>query len=166
MEQNPSSHLFWLHFGCHDSYNFLPIERVVYWPPSLLTYQNWWKVKVLVAQSYLTLCNPMDYNPPGSPVHGILQQEYWSGLPFSSPGNLPDPEIEPGSPALQVDSLPSEPLPTSRAGIFGTFGVLGAIPSILVPDTPKFPKIPVLLLGSIGEMRLEFSEWFNSWRNS
>ena len=87
-------------------------------------------------------------------------------MPFSSPGNLPDPEIEPGSPALQVDSLQSEPLPTSRAGIFGTFGVLGAIPPILVPDTLKFPKIPVLLLGSIGEMRLEFSEWFNSWRNS
>ena len=37
------------------------------------------------------------------------RQEYWSGLPFPSPGNLPDPEIEPGSPALQADSLPSEP---------------------------------------------------------
>ena len=37
------------------------------------------------------------------------RQEYWSGLPFPSPGDLPDPGIEPGSPALQVDSLPSEP---------------------------------------------------------
>ena len=37
------------------------------------------------------------------------KQEYWSGLPCPSPGNLPDPEIEPWSPALQVDSLPSEP---------------------------------------------------------
>ena len=36
-------------------------------------------------------------------------QEYWSGLPFPSPGNLPDPRIEPGSPALQADSLLSEP---------------------------------------------------------
>ena len=35
-------------------------------------------------------------------------QEYWSGLPFPSPGDLPDPGIEPESPALQVDSLPSE----------------------------------------------------------
>ena len=35
-------------------------------------------------------------------------QEYWSGLPFPSPGDLPDPVIEPGSPALQADSLPSE----------------------------------------------------------
>ena len=36
-------------------------------------------------------------------------QEYWSGLPFPSPGDLPDPAIEPGSPALQTDSLPTEP---------------------------------------------------------
>ena len=34
--------------------------------------------------------------------------EYWTGLPFPSPGDLPDPGVEPGSPALQVDSLPSE----------------------------------------------------------
>ena len=40
---------------------------------------------------------------------GFLRQEYWSGLPFPSPGDLPDPEIEPGSPTLQADSLPSEP---------------------------------------------------------
>ena len=37
------------------------------------------------------------------------RQEYWSGLPFPSPGDLPDPGIEPGSPTLQADSLPSEP---------------------------------------------------------
>ena len=37
------------------------------------------------------------------------RQEYWSGLPFLSPGDLLDPEIKPGSPALQADSLPSEP---------------------------------------------------------
>ena len=40
---------------------------------------------------------------------GFSRQEYCSGLPFPSPGNLPDPRIEPGSPALQVDFLPSEP---------------------------------------------------------
>ena len=39
----------------------------------------------------------------------FFRQEYWSGLPFPSPGNLPDPEIEPGSPALQAGSLRSEP---------------------------------------------------------
>ena len=37
------------------------------------------------------------------------RQEYWSGLPFPSPGDLPDPGTEPGSPALQADALPSEP---------------------------------------------------------
>ena len=40
---------------------------------------------------------------------GFLRQEYWSGLPFPSPGDLPDPGIEPRSPTLQVDSLLSEP---------------------------------------------------------
>ena len=40
---------------------------------------------------------------------GFPRQEYWSGLPFPSPGDLPDPGIEPGSPTLQADSLPSEP---------------------------------------------------------
>ena len=38
----------------------------------------------------------------------LSKQEYWSGLPFPSPGDLPDPRIEPGSPALQTDVLPSE----------------------------------------------------------
>ena len=37
------------------------------------------------------------------------RQEYWSGLPFPSPGDLPDPGIEPGCPALQADALLSEP---------------------------------------------------------
>ena len=59
-------------------------------------------------QSCLTLCNPMDCSPAGSSVHGILQQEYWSGLPFPSPGDLPDPGIESRFPALQADSLPLE----------------------------------------------------------
>ena len=40
---------------------------------------------------------------------GFPRQEYWSGLPFPSPGDLPNPGIEPGSPTLQADALPSEP---------------------------------------------------------
>ena len=39
---------------------------------------------------------------------GFSGQEYWNGLPFSSPGDLPDPGIEPGSPTFQVDASPSE----------------------------------------------------------
>ena len=40
---------------------------------------------------------------------GFSRQEYWRGLPFPSPGDLPDPEIEPRSPTLQADTLTSEP---------------------------------------------------------
>ena len=112
-------------------------------------------VCVLIAQSYLSLCDPMDCNSPGSSVHGILQgrilewvakpfsrvssqprdrthvfciigrfftvwatreaqcwnsclQEYWSGLPSPSPQELPNPGIEPWSPASQADPLPFE----------------------------------------------------------
>ena len=58
-----------------------------------------------VAQSCPTLYDPMDCSLPGSSVHGFPRQKYWSGLPFPSPGDLPDPGIKPGSPALQADSL-------------------------------------------------------------
>ena len=67
--------------------------------------------KVWVAQLCPTLCDPMI---PWTIVHqvppsmGFSRQEYWSGLPFPSPGDLPDPGIEPISPTLQVDSLPTE----------------------------------------------------------
>ena len=50
-------------------------------------------------------CNPIDCSLPGS-SRGFTRQEYWSGLPFPSPGALPDSGIQPGSPALQADSLP------------------------------------------------------------
>ena len=40
---------------------------------------------------------------------GFSRQEYWSGLPFPSPGDLPDPGMEPGSPVLEADVLTSEP---------------------------------------------------------
>ena len=43
------------------------------------------------------------------PSMGFSRQEYWSGLPFPSPGDLPDPGIELESPALQAHALPSEP---------------------------------------------------------
>ena len=53
-------------------------------------------------------CDPMNCSLPGSSVDGILQAEYQSGLPFPSPGDLPDPGIKPRYPALQADSLPTE----------------------------------------------------------
>ena len=62
----------------------------------------------LAAKSYLTLHDPIDCSPPGSSIHGLLQARIWSGLPFPSSGDLPNPGTEPRSPALQTDSLPSE----------------------------------------------------------
>ena len=56
-------------------------------------------------QSWLAPWNPVDCSPPGSSVHGIFRQEYWSGLLFVPPRVLPDPGIKPKSPAWQVDSL-------------------------------------------------------------
>ena len=67
------------------------------------------KVKVIVAQSCPTLCDPMDCSPSDSFVHGIPQARCWSGLPFPPPGDLPNPGVEPGSPAQQADWLSSEP---------------------------------------------------------
>ena len=64
-----------------------------------------------VAQSCPTLCHPMDWSLEPGRLQSMefSRQEYWSGLPFPSPGDLPDPGIEPRSPALQVDALTSEP---------------------------------------------------------
>ena len=65
----------------------------------------------LVTQLCPTLCDLMDYSLPGSSVHGIFsRQEYWSVLPFPSPGHFPHPGIKSVFPAFQVDPLLSEPL--------------------------------------------------------
>ena len=58
-----------------------------------------------VAQLCWTLCDPMDCSLPGSFIHGISRQEYWSGLPFPSLGDLPNPGIKLRSPTLQPDTL-------------------------------------------------------------
>ena len=60
-------------------------------------------MKVKVSQSRLTLCDPMDYKSVE-----FSRPEYWSGFLFPSPGDLPNPGIKMGSPALQADSLPTE----------------------------------------------------------
>ena len=63
---------------------------------------------MLVSQPCPTLCDPMDISQAPLSME-FSMQEYWSGLPVPSPGDLPDLVIEPGSPELQVDSLLSEP---------------------------------------------------------
>ena len=60
-------------------------------------------------QSCPTLCDPMDCIAYKAPLSiGFSRQGYWSGLPLPSPGDLPNSGIEPGSPTLQADTLPSE----------------------------------------------------------
>ena len=66
------------------------------------------KRKVKVAQACLTLCDLLDCSLPGSSVRGILQAIILEWVPIPSSEELPAPGIEPGSPALQVDSFPAE----------------------------------------------------------
>ena len=63
----------------------------------------------LVAQSCLTLSDPWTVASQAPLSMGFSRQEYWSGLPFLTPGDLSKPGIKPRSPTLQADSLPSEP---------------------------------------------------------
>ena len=56
-------------------------------------------------QLFVTLWTVAHQAPPS---RGFSRQEYWSGVSFPSPGHLPDPGIDPGSPSLQADALPSE----------------------------------------------------------
>ena len=62
----------------------------------------------LVTQLCPTLVTPWTVARQAPLSVGFSRQEYWSGLPFPSPGDLPDPGIKPRSPALQADSLPAE----------------------------------------------------------
>ena len=68
-------------------------------------------VHTRLLQSCPTLCNPMDYSCQVSLSMGFSRQEHWSGLPYPSPGDLPQGLIPhlPASLALQVDSSPTEP---------------------------------------------------------
>ena len=58
---------------------------------------------------------------------GFLKQEYWSGLPFPSPGDLPNPGIKSRSPTLQTDSLPSEPPRKPKSTRVGSLSLLQGI---------------------------------------
>ena len=62
-----------------------------------------------VTQSCSTLWTPWTVAHQAPLSMGFSRQEYWSGLPFPSPGDLPNPGIKPRSPALQADTLTSEP---------------------------------------------------------
>ena len=108
-----------------------------------------------VAQSRLTLCNPVYFSLPGSTVHGIFQTRVlaWVAIYFSR--GLPDPGIKPGSPTLQADALPSEP-----PGKYSwNSGDPGSIPGW--GRSPKKEVASVFLFGkSHGQRRLVgYSPW-------
>ena len=67
------------------------------------------KVKVKSLSCVRLFVTPWTVAYQAPPSMEFSRQEYWSGLPFPSPGHLPNPRIEPGSLALQADALPSEP---------------------------------------------------------
>ena len=66
-------------------------------------------MKVLVAQSCPTSCDPWTIACQAPPSMGFSRQNYWSGLPFPSSGDLPDPGIKPTSPALAGGFFTTEP---------------------------------------------------------
>ena len=67
------------------------------------------KVKVKLLSRVQLFATPWPVAYQASPSMRFSRHGYWSGLPFPSPGDLPNPGIEPGSPTLQADTLTSEP---------------------------------------------------------
>ena len=98
--------------GAYQAPPSMGFSRQEYWSglplPSPIFYTQY-VVKVKIAQSCPTLCDPVDCSLPGSSVQGILQARILSWQLFPSSGDLPNPGTEPRSPTLQADSLPSGP---------------------------------------------------------
>ena len=82
--------------------------RYIYIYTCVYTHTHTHTHEVLGMQSCPTLCDPLDYSHAPLSME-FSRQEYWGGLPFPPPGDLPHPGVEPESPKLQADSLPSEP---------------------------------------------------------
>ena len=91
------------------------------------------KVKVKSLSRVQLLVTPWTVAYQAPPSMGFSRQEYWSGLSFSSPGDLPDPEIDPGSPALQADYLPSEP-PGKPLSVNSTSLIINFAPFLPLPS--------------------------------
>ena len=89
-------------------------------------------MKVSVAQLCLTFWDSMDCSPPGSSVHGIFsRQEYWSGLPFPSPGDLPRSRG-------QTDSLPPEPVGKPQIFFFSVTQMVMNLPAMQETQETRF----------------------------
>ena len=93
-----------------------------------------------IPQSCPTLYDTIDFSPTGSSVRGNSPgQEYWSGLPCHPLGDLPKPGMEPRSPALQADSLLSEPpgKPILKKKIHYYHSYTAQVPSLLLSPFAK-----------------------------
>ena len=71
---------------------------------------------------------------------GFSRQEYWNGLPFPSPGDLPNPGVEPGSPALQADALLSEPPGKSQKPTAPSIRRQSPIQVLTMPNPALLPR--------------------------
>ena len=103
-----------LQYSCLEN----PMDRAAWWATVHGVAKSQTRLKRLstsVSQSVQSLSHVGLFATPWTVAHqaalsvGFSRQECWSGLPLSSPGDLPNPGIEPGSPSLYTDALPSEP---------------------------------------------------------
>ena len=105
----------------------------------------------LVAEMCPTLCNPMDYIAHQAPLSmEFSKQEYWSGCPFPSPRDLPDPVIEPRSLALQADSLPSEPIGSCSSNSGEGMATHSSILAWRIPGIEEPDGLPSMGLHRVG----------------
>ena len=99
--------------GLRSLFHCVPLRRTIltsYSPPSSPSHVTPWSVYRKWKWSPVRLfATPWTVAYQVPPSMGFCRQECWSGLPYPSPGDLPDPGIEPWSPALLADALPSEP---------------------------------------------------------
>ena len=90
---------------------------------------------MLVTQLCPTFCDPMDHSPPGSSIYGILQGRILEWMPLTSPGDLPNPGIEPGPHTLWVD-LPSKPLGKDRELVYSIWTLILSVSKYLEVTFP------------------------------
>ena len=120
------------HLECHPDSHVSPTDS---WAPFsvLLKHIKLYKVKVNSLSRVWLFATPWTVAHKTPPSIEFSRQVYWSGLPFPSPGDLPDPGLESGSPALQTDALPSEP-PGKHLNLQGF--LQNQVKSLVTYDTP------------------------------
>ena len=101
--------VFLVYFNLFIFVWFIPIQHFTNFSGNRISLFCILKVKVKSLIRVRLFATPWTLAYQASLSMGFFRQKYWSGLPFPSPGNLPNPGIEPGSPALEADTLTSEP---------------------------------------------------------